>query len=52
MYIGTFRILQTDDEYFKPVDGSGFLWMAYGLDLPDEVLKKLYSQVAEKIMKK
>jgi hypothetical protein len=51
MYIGTFRILQTDDEYFTPVDGSSFLWMVYGLDLPDEVLQKLYSQVAEKIMK-
>jgi len=50
MYLGTFRILETADEYFTPMDGRELLWMAYGLDLPDNVLKKLYYEVAEKIM--
>jgi predicted TIM-barrel fold metal-dependent hydrolase len=49
-----FRFLQTDDEYFNysgseiPSQGR---WYIYGLKLPDEILKKVYFENAEKIMK-
>ena len=37
-----FRVLETDDEYFDYYRKRHAHWKLYGLDLPDEVLKKLY----------
>ncbi len=46
-----YRFLETDDEYFDCASGhhrQGF-WMIYGLFLPDDVLKKIYHENAERI---
>jgi hypothetical protein len=49
-----YRLLETDDEYFNyntsEVPGQG-RFFAYGLYLPDEVLKKVYRQNAMKVLK-
>lgn len=37
-----FRVLETDDEYFPYYKKYHAFWAMYGLDLPDEVLKKVY----------
>jgi len=37
-----FRLLETADEYFDYYRKRHAFWKMYGLDLPDEVLKKLY----------
>ena len=37
-----FRILETSDEYFPWYRNYHAFWPMYGLDLPDEVLKKVY----------
>ncbi len=37
-----FRALETDDEYFDYYRRRHAFWKIYGLDLPDEVLRKLY----------
>ena len=37
-----FRVLETDDEYFDYYRKRHAFWKMYGLELPDEVLKKLY----------
>ncbi|MGH9368352.1 MAG: amidohydrolase family protein [Thermoanaerobaculia bacterium] len=37
-----FRVLQTADEYFDYYRKRHAFWKMYGLDLPDDVLKKLY----------
>jgi predicted TIM-barrel fold metal-dependent hydrolase len=48
-----YRFLETDDEYFNynadeyPKQGR---WYAYGLQLPEEVLRKVYYQNAEKLL--
>ena len=48
-----YRLLETDDEYVNynlsdaPQQGR---WYAYGLYLPDEVLKKVYSANAERLI--
>ena len=48
-----YRFLETDDEYFSyntyDPPGQG-RWYAYGLYLPDEVLKKVYHQNAERLI--
>ena len=41
-YLYYFRVLETDDEYFDYYRKRHAFWKMYGLDLPDEVLKKLY----------
>ena len=50
MYRNYFRWLETADEYFDyynaPEQGR---WKIYGMDLPDEVLEKVYHANAEKI---
>ncbi len=50
MYANYFRWLETADEYFDywgyPEQGR---WEIYGLGLPDEILKKVYSENAERI---
>lgn len=48
MYLGTFRILETADEHFYT--NHNYHWPLYGLNLPKEVLEKLYRVNAEKIM--
>ena len=53
-YQTCYRFLETDDEYFNysldeiPSQGR---WYIYGLNLPDAILKKVYFENAEKIMK-
>ena len=37
-----FRLLETADEYFPYYRKRHAFWRIYGLDLPDEVLKKVY----------
>jgi predicted TIM-barrel fold metal-dependent hydrolase len=50
MYANYFRWLETADEYFDywGYPGQG-RWEIYGLALPDEILKKVYSGNAEKV---
>jgi uncharacterized protein len=45
-----FRVLETKDEYFDYYRKRHAFWKMYGLDLPDEVLKKLYYQNALRIL--
>jgi len=50
-----FRVLETRDEYFDYPDYIGRFgvytrWKIYGLDLPEEVLRKVYYQNAERIV--
>jgi predicted TIM-barrel fold metal-dependent hydrolase len=51
MYLTTFRILETADEHFYETDTFNYHWALYGLNLPKEVLEKLYYKNAEKILK-
>ena len=37
-----FRVLETDDEYFPYYKKYHAYWKMYGLNLPDNILKKLY----------
>ncbi|CAG1009151.1 hypothetical protein ANAEL_03767 [Anaerolineales bacterium] len=54
VYRLNYRLLETDDEYFNynpggiPLQGR---WFVYGLSLPDDVLKKIYSENARKVLK-
>jgi predicted TIM-barrel fold metal-dependent hydrolase len=45
-----FRVLETSDEYFDYYRKYHAFWKMYGLNLPDEVLKKLYYKNALKII--
>lgn len=45
-----FRVLESDDEYFDYFRKRHAFWKMYGLNLPDEVLKKLYYKNALKIL--
>ncbi|WP_406626718.1 amidohydrolase family protein [Portibacter marinus] len=45
-----FRVLETDDEYFPYYKRYHAFWKMYGLDLPDEILKKLYYKNAIKLI--
>jgi predicted TIM-barrel fold metal-dependent hydrolase len=45
-----FRVLETGDEYFDYYRRRHAFWQMYGLELPDEVLKKLYYKNALKII--
>lgn len=45
-----FRILETGDEYFPYFRKRHAFWRMYGLNLPDEVLKKIYFKNAAKIL--
>ena len=45
-----FRVLETADEYFDYYRKYHAFWQLYGLDLPDEVLKKLYYKNALRIL--
>ncbi|MFM1913693.1 MAG: hypothetical protein RIR51_1536 [Bacteroidota bacterium] len=46
-----FRLLETNDEYFKYFRKRHAFWRMYGLNLPDDVLKKIYYTNAAKILK-
>jgi predicted TIM-barrel fold metal-dependent hydrolase len=45
-----FRTLETADDYFDYYRRRHAFWKLYGLDLPDEVLKKLYYRNALRII--
>lgn len=45
-----FRVLETSDEYFDYYRRRHAFWKMYGLDLPDEVLKKLYYKNALRVI--
>ena len=45
-----FRVLETDDEYFPYYKKYHAFWAMYGLNLPDEVLKKVYYKNAMKLL--
>lgn len=51
MYLTTFRILESADEHFYKIEMFNYHWALYGLNLPKEVLEKLYRKNAEKILK-
>ena len=44
-----FRVLESDDEYFNYFRKRHAFWKMYGLNLPDEVLKKVYYKNALKL---
>lgn len=52
-YFSYWRFMETQDEYFpyseKPFPPQGF-WRIYGVYLPDEVLRKIYSENASRII--
>jgi predicted TIM-barrel fold metal-dependent hydrolase len=45
-----FRVLESDDEYFPYYKRYHAFWKMYGLNLPDEILKKLYYKNALRII--
>ena len=45
-----FRVLETNDEYFPYYKKYHAFWAMYGLNLPDEVLKKVYYKNALKLI--
>ncbi len=49
-YYSYFRVLETADEYFPYYRKYHAFWRMYGLDLPDDVLKKLYYKNALRII--
>ena len=49
-YYYYFRVLETADEYFDYYRKRHAFWKMYGLDLPDEVLKKLYYKNALRVI--
>ncbi|CAN5667404.1 hypothetical protein BH10BAC3_BH10BAC3_34700 [soil metagenome] len=50
MYKVTFRILESADEHFYEVELFSYHWSLYGLNLPKNVLKKLYKTNAQKLL--
>jgi predicted TIM-barrel fold metal-dependent hydrolase len=49
-YTYYFRVMETADEYFDYYRKRHAFWKIYGLDLPDEVLRKLYYKNALRII--
>ena len=45
-----FRVLETADEYFDYYRDYHAFWKLYGMDLPDEVLRKIYYENAVRLM--
>lgn len=45
-----FRLLETADDYIKYFRRRHAFWRLYGLDLPDEVLKKIYYKNALRVI--
>jgi predicted TIM-barrel fold metal-dependent hydrolase len=52
MYQTTFRILETEDEHFYDWDQFTYHWPLYGLGLSDDVLKKVYQENAQAVLRK
>jgi len=50
MYRSTFRILESSDEHFYDWDRFSYHWPLYGLELNDNVLKKVYRDNAIRIL--
>jgi predicted TIM-barrel fold metal-dependent hydrolase len=50
MYQITLRILETADEHFYARDYFTYHWPLHGLNLSDEILKKVYQQNAARIL--
>lgn len=49
-YATYFRVLETADEYFPYHKKYHAFWRMYGLELPDDVLKKIYYKNALKVI--
>ena len=52
-YADHYRFFETFDEYFRPIRSWGWgqgRWNIYGLGLPDEVLRKFYSENALRLL--
>lgn len=49
-YYVYFRVLETADEYFDYYRKRHAFWKMYGLDLPDDVLRKVYYENALRII--
>ncbi|MDZ7772349.1 MAG: amidohydrolase family protein [Balneolaceae bacterium] len=49
-YYVYFRVLETADEYFEYYRKRHAFWRMYGMDLPDEVLRKVYYKNALKVI--
>jgi len=49
-YATYFRVLESDDEYFPYYKKYHAFWKMYGLDLSDEILKKVYYKNALKLL--
>ncbi len=49
-YTTYFRVLETDDDYFPYHKRYHAFWRMYGMDLPDEVLKKIYYKNALRVI--
>lgn len=49
-YTYYFRVLETRDEYIEYYRKRHAFWRLYGLQLPDEVLKKLYYKNSLKLV--
>ncbi len=49
-YYTYFRVLESDDEYFPYYKRYHAFWKMYGLDLDDEILKKIYFKNALKVI--
>ncbi len=49
MYRNIFRVLETNDEHFY-IPEYGYHWALSGFNLPDDVLRKIYHDNAERIL--
>ena len=49
-YTTYFRVLETDDEYFPYHKKYHAFWAMYGIDLPDDILRKVYYKNALRII--
>ncbi|HKT80707.1 MAG TPA: amidohydrolase family protein [Vicinamibacterales bacterium] len=45
------RVFETKDEYFDYYRDYHAFWKMYGIDLPDDVLRKVYVQNAQRVLK-
>jgi predicted TIM-barrel fold metal-dependent hydrolase len=52
MYQTTFRILETEDEHFYDWGLFTYHWPLYGIGLSDDVLKKVYRENAQTVLRK
>jgi hypothetical protein len=55
MFATTFRILESLDEHFYEQDlyfNFNYHWPMHGLGLPDDVLRKVYSENAKAVFQK